>query len=164
MRNSAVEVAVNQSRRAFTLIELIAVIIVLAVLSAVAVPKYFDYADRAKTASAQGSLGAVRTAISNFYADQAMQGAARYPTATELTTPGTVLLEGLPANPYNGLTSLREINGASNANNRAVNGNDGWRYYVNNNSNPPTFVFWCNSTDETTVSDGSGGSLQANEL
>ena len=93
-------------RRAFTLVELIAVIVVLAILSAVAVPKYFDYSAKAKESAARGMLGGVRSAIANFYANQAVNGSARYPTLVELQTGGTVMQEVLASNPYNNSATI----------------------------------------------------------
>lgn len=93
-------------RRAFTLVELIAVIVVLAILSAVAVPKYFDYSAKAKESVARGMLGGVRSAIANFYANQAVNGSARYPTLVELQTVGTVMQEVLASNPYNNSATI----------------------------------------------------------
>ena len=62
-----------QTRRGFTLIELIAVV-VLAILAGVALPKYFDYAAQAKVSACKGALGGVRSAIANFYANVVQRG------------------------------------------------------------------------------------------
>ena len=40
----------------------------------------------------------------------------------------------------------------------------GWNYYVDNDADPPVAVFYANSAEETTVPDGAGGFLAANEL
>jgi len=87
--------------RGFTLIELIAVIVVLAILAGVAVPRYFDYTDRAKSAAVQGTLGNVRSACQNFYANATMTGTTAYPTLAQMQTVGTVMQDSLPTNPYN---------------------------------------------------------------
>lgn len=149
--------------RAFTLIELIAVMIVLAILAGVAVPRYIDYTDRARTAALQGVLGNVRSAASNFYANSSLSGTAAYPTLAQLTTTGTVLQDGFPQNPYNGLTTA-SAGTAANWAAREVAGNVGWRYYVDNTVSPPVYGFWCNSNENTTVADPAGGVFQANEL
>lgn len=151
------------ARKAFTLIELIAVLVVLAILSGVALPRYFDYTERARSSAVQGTLGGVRTAIVNFYADSSASGTGRYPTLAELTTPGTVMLEEIPANPYNGLNTVTAATQAE-ANSRTVSGTAGWRYYVNNAATPPEAVFYCNADDATQVDDGSGGFETANDL
>lgn len=151
------------SRRAFTLIELIAVLVVLAILSGVAVPKYFSYAERARSSAVQGALGGIRTAIANFYVDQSINGTARYPTLAELTTLGTVLQESLPANPYNDLNTVTAAT-ALEATNRTVAGTAGWRYYVDNTLAPPVATFYANDATTTQVTDPGGGFFDANEL
>jgi len=159
---------VKRVRSGFTLIELIAVLVVLAILSGVALPKYFDYSERAKTSALQGSLGGVRTAIANFYANSSVEGEGRYPTLQELTTVGIVMQEGIPANPYNGFNTVIAAN-QSEANNRRVsNSQAGWRYFVNNDADPPVAIFYANSEDETKVEQSTSGNnsqfFDANEL
>ena len=147
----------------FTLIELIAVMVVLAALAGVAVPRYFDYADRARTSALQGSLGALRSGIANFYTNQIVSGSARYPTATELTTLGGVMQETLPPNPYNNLNTVQAVTSSADATNRVVSNPTtiGWNYFVDNTTSPPTYVIWANSSSNTTVTTTSGGQTTA---
>lgn len=149
--------------RGFTLIELVAVMIVLAILAGVAMPKFFDYSDRAKTAALQGTLGNVRAALSNFYANAAVAGTPAYPTLAQLTTTGTVLQDAFPQNPYNSLASV-SAGTLANWNAREVAGSVGWRYYVDNTTDPPESGFWANTSGDTTAADPAGGVFQANEL
>ncbi len=97
--------AIRKSR-AFTLVELIVIIVVLAILSGVAIPKYIDYTTSAKASAAKATLGAVRSAIANFYANSALTGTATYPTLVQMQTLGTVMQETLPANPYNNSNAI----------------------------------------------------------
>ncbi len=151
-------------RSAFTLIELIAVIVVLAILAGVAVPRYFDYTDRARTAALQGTLGNVRSAASNFYANASLSGTPAYPTLAQLTTAGTVVMDAFPANPYNSLSSATAATSAEYTA-RTVTGTAGWRYYVDNTTTPPAYGFYANSSNNTTVNNPSGsGVLTANQL
>ena len=90
----------STTRRAFTLIELIAVIVVLAILAGVALPKYFDYAAQARESACKGALGGIRAGIANFYANSAISGTPAYPVLADLNTPGNVMQEILPDNPY----------------------------------------------------------------
>ena len=92
--------AVRKSR-AFTLVELIVIIVVLAILSGVAIPKYIDYTTSAKSSAAKATIGAVRSAIANFYANSAVTGTVGWPTLVQLQTVGSVMQEVLPNNPYN---------------------------------------------------------------
>ena len=137
------------ARRAFTLIELIAVIVVLAILAGVAVPRYFDYTDRAKAAALQGTLGNVRSAIQNYYANTSLAGTPAYPTAVQLATQGTVIQDAFPNNPFNDLNTITAATvGEYTA--RTASGSFGWRFYVNNALTPPAFGFYCNSTTACT--------------
>lgn len=150
--------------RGFTLIELIAVIVVLAILAGVAVPRYFDYTDRAKSAAVQGTLGNVRSAIQNFYANASLTGTAAYPTLAQLQTVGTVMQDTLPTNPYNNLNTITSATSAE-WTARTASGSFGWRYFVDNTTTPPTYGFYCNSSTATTVNNPSGsGTLTANQL
>ena len=123
--------------RAFTLIELIAVIVVLAILSGVAIPKYFDYAANAKVSATKGVLGGTRSAIANFYANNAVAGAAAYPTLVQLQTTGTVMQEPMPANPYNNDITIAAAAWAAVP---LVSGTNGWNY------DAASGHFWTNSS------------------
>ena len=89
-------------RLGFTLIELIAVVVILAILAGVALPTYFDHQAKARVSATKGTLGGCRAGVANFYANEAIQGLAAYPTYAEMTTVGIggVMQEILPDNPY----------------------------------------------------------------
>lgn len=124
--------------RAFTLIELVVVIVVLAILSGVAIPKYFDYAAKARESACKGTLGAVRAAIANFYANQIVTtGKGTYPTLVNIQTTGTVMQEPMPANPYNSSSTIAAA--TYNSSNPPVSGAAGWNYDATNGK------FWANS-------------------
>ncbi|MFM9957161.1 MAG: type IV pilin protein [Phycisphaerales bacterium] len=154
--------------RGFTLVELIAVIVVLAILSGIAVPKYIDYSARAKSAALQGALGGIRTGVAQYFADQSVSGTALYPTLTQLTTVGTVMQEQIPANPYNGLSSVNSATATEAAAATRTVGTgtsaSGWRFYVDNSLSTPAAVFYANSSDATRVVDPAGGFITANKL
>jgi len=59
----------DQKERGFTLIELMIVVAIIGLLAAIAIPKFADMVRRGKESAARGQLGAVRSAISIYYAD-----------------------------------------------------------------------------------------------
>lgn len=133
-----VKIASRSAVRAFTLIELIVVIVVLAILSGVAIPKYFDYAAKARESACKGTLGAVRSAIANFAANQLVTtGTSTYPTLVNLQTLGTVMQEPIPANPYNNSSTISSA--TYNATTPPVSGSAGWNYDASSGR------FWANS-------------------
>ena len=85
----------------FTLIELVIIIVVLGILAAVAIPRYQNITGEAREAACRASLGALRSGITIFYANEAVTtGTATWPTLAELETVGTVMEHELPRNPY----------------------------------------------------------------
>lgn len=89
------------NRRGFTLIELVIIIVVLGILAAVAIPKYQDMSSQAKDAACRGALGALRSGVTIYYANQAVTtGTAAWPTLVQLSTVGTVMAQSIPKNPY----------------------------------------------------------------
>jgi MSHA pilin protein MshA len=91
----------TSNERGFTLIELVIIIVILGILAAVAIPKYQDMSSEAREAAARGALGALRSGITIYYANQAVQtGTASWPSLVSLETAGTVMEHGIPKNPY----------------------------------------------------------------
>ncbi len=56
------------SKKGFTLIELVMVIVIIGILAAVAIPKFISLRNDARRAVCQSNVGALRTALSNYYA------------------------------------------------------------------------------------------------
>ncbi|MBN1794803.1 MAG: prepilin-type N-terminal cleavage/methylation domain-containing protein [Candidatus Omnitrophica bacterium] len=67
--------------RGFTLIELVMVIVILGIMAAIAIPKFTSLQDSARQAAADGSIGAIRSAISMYYGEQATSGTGTFPSA-----------------------------------------------------------------------------------
>jgi len=150
--------------RAFTLAELLVVVLILGILAAVTVPRFAGATDEARTASAQSTLGAVRSSIATFRMNAVISGSDPYPTLSELQN-GTVVRFELPPNPYSGVSGVQGVS-ESQALSRAVVGaqSAGWNYFVDNEADPPVAIFYANDETVTTQSDGAGGFLGANEL
>jgi MSHA pilin protein MshA len=93
--------SIKRNQKGFTLIELVIIIVILGILAAVAIPRYQDMSAQAREAAARGSLGNIRSAITIFYANQAVTtGVATWPTLAQLETANTVLAQTMPRNPY----------------------------------------------------------------
>lgn len=142
------------------------VVVVLGILAAVAIPAFASIREDARTQSAITTLAGVRASIASFRERAVIAGADPFPTLAELTTTGAVLDHPMDANPWSGLATVRSASGAE-ADARTIASADthGWAYHVDNGASPPRAVFYANSSDATTRTDPSDGSLfGANEL
>ena len=61
------------------MIELIMVIVIIGILAAVAIPRFIDLQKNAQQAACDANVGAIRAAISNYYARTALAGAVAFP-------------------------------------------------------------------------------------
>jgi prepilin-type N-terminal cleavage/methylation domain-containing protein len=131
-----------KNQKGFTLIELVIIIVVLGILASVAIPKYKDIVAKSKEAACRGALGGLRSGISIYYANTAVNtGTATWPVADSLRTPGVVMEHTIPSNPY--CTSYPDsiVNvGAGVAKGTLRNGQrPGWVY------KPSTGEIWANT-------------------
>ena len=124
----------------FTLIELVIIIVVLGIIAAVAIPKYQDITGEAKVAATKGALGNLRSGISIYYANTALKsGAAAWPPMDSLTTPGVVMMNSLPANPYQSSDAAPDSIVTGVTKGTIVGARGGWAY------NPITGEIWPNT-------------------
>jgi prepilin-type N-terminal cleavage/methylation domain-containing protein len=153
------------SRRAFTFIEVAVVIIIIGILAAVVVPRFGTVTDEARTAAVQGTLGGVRASIAGFRTARVLAGGVPFPTLQELTTPGVVLDQVPPPNPFTGAAGVQTVS-ANQAAARSVSNTTqfGWNYYVNNAASPPVAIFYANSQDDTTLLAADGSARKASGL
>ena len=84
-----------RKNKAFTLIELMLVVAIIGLLAAIALPKFSSLIRKAQEASIMGKLGALRSAISIYYADK--EGI--YPTMNGIAvlTEGSKYIDAFPS-------------------------------------------------------------------
>lgn len=161
----ATRTSITRTRRAFTLIEIMVVVIILGAIAAVVVPQFAGATDDARTSAAESIIHGVRTSIDAYSDRAARRGTNPYPSLADLVTPGVVVMRALPANPFTGVSGVQAVS-RKQADSRAVfnQGSAGWNFYVDNAEDDPRIYFYANCETATTVPDGQGGTLTANEL
>lgn len=155
----------RQLRAGFSLLEILIVVMILGILAAVVVPRFAGATDDARSSATEATVASVRASIAAFRSRAVMQGSDPFPTINQLTTPGVVMTQPAPANPFTGVSGVQSVSEQQAEARTVVNaGSAGWNYFVDNSADPPVVVFYANCGDATTVPDGSGGTLTANEL
>ncbi len=125
----------------FTLIELVIIIVVLGILAAIAIPKYQDITSDAKEAACRGALGGLRSGITIYYANQAVQtGTAAWPGLDSLQTIGVVMEQQIPKNPFCADAAYPDSMVAGVSKGTVVGTNCGWAYDAS------TGEIWPNTT------------------
>jgi type II secretory pathway pseudopilin PulG len=155
--------AKSRGLRAFSIVEVLIVVVMVGIMAAILIPQFGGVTQDAKAGAVEGALAGVRSGIAGFRSKAILSGVPPFPTISELTTVGRVLQTPIPKNPYNNLATVQAVTQAQAAA-RAVVGTAGWNYYVDNDADPPTAIFYANSSDVTTIPNGSGGFKTANQL
>jgi len=112
----------------FTLIELVIIIIVLGMIAAVVIPKYQDVASEAKESSCKDSLGALRNAVSIWYAKEVARGddTPSFPSIDSIRAIGIVMEHNIPSNPYQTNAGDSIVTGVTKG--AIVGSRGGWAY------------------------------------
>jgi prepilin-type N-terminal cleavage/methylation domain-containing protein len=87
------------NQKGFTLIEILMVVMLVAILAAVSIPQFIDFRVDAKNAAVNSSIGTLRTAIINQYAQSILRcgaAAGTYATAVQLTANDVTSGAGAP--------------------------------------------------------------------
>jgi MSHA pilin protein MshA len=92
------------NKKGFTLIELILVIAILGILAVSALPKFLNLSEDAEEAARDGVVGAVRSGIALYRANDMITngGAGTYPTSLEA---GSCCFNSILTNPVEGWTA-----------------------------------------------------------
>lgn len=133
----------SRARRAFTFIEVMVVVVIIGILAAMVVPRFANAQSDAKLSAMKATLGDMRGAIANFYANSIIAGSPAYPTQAQLEalfTSGDV-----PRNPINGKSGIEIVSDIDDAEKRVTTSTTaGWRYFYDNSSNPPVAILYAN--------------------
>ncbi len=60
----------KNQQKGFTLVELMIVVAIIGILAAVAIPKFAQMLEKSREGATKGNLSAIKSAVSNYYADQ----------------------------------------------------------------------------------------------
>lgn len=159
-------------KKGFSLVELVITVTILAILAAVAIPIFQDLQGQARNATTQGGLGVIRTAISNYRANEIAHDRADgfnvtgWPDLNKVTDvhctavigPHVMQNSDTPDNPWArvagyGSNSDCVQNAAGNPKGTLITGavNAGWNY------NPTNGEFWANTAQN-------GGAVTENQF
>ncbi|HTB33233.1 MAG TPA: type II secretion system protein [bacterium] len=165
----------TKKQKGFTLVELMIVVAIIGILAAVAIPKFAQMLEKSREGATKGNLGAIRSAVSNYYADQqgwypvSMDTVSYWITSTSTSLPAfcptylDAVLPGVKATGKATFNAAADQNHGPGSNpssaNTVTTGNwispgflnvsagYGWKYDAPNtlNTNGASGVVWVNS-------------------
>ncbi|TVQ30657.1 MAG: hypothetical protein EA376_12435 [Phycisphaeraceae bacterium] len=144
------------------MIEMGAVVMVAILLLIIGGPRLIQARQQTVADLLEQRLGDVRIAIAHMYSERSAEGRPGYPSVGELAGPGAPAIE-IPVNPLTGVATVQPATRLE-AWRREVTGAGGWRYYVDNDANPPEAVFYADVDAPTHFTDPQGLPIRANEL
>ena len=79
----------TKKQKGFTLVELMIVVAIIGVLAAVAIPEFADMLEKSREGATKGNISAIKSAVSNYYADQQGVYPRTLDNSTFIATDGT---------------------------------------------------------------------------
>ena len=94
----------RETRRGFTLIEMLIVIVVISILVGVLLPNFRGTQNEANTQRVRSELRTIATGLESYY----IHNSNAYPAAlTSLTIASPLIISRIPADPFNGSTAYQ---------------------------------------------------------
>lgn len=135
----------------FTLIELMIVVAIIGILAAVAIPRFAQMLEKAREGATRGNLGALRSAIHIYYADNE----ASYPADLTSSFSPRYMQEIPPtkATPLSSAGGATSVNMIANGTADIPATGNGWAYCSDSNNAIYWGQIWCNSQATDTKGD-----------